>query len=202
MPLSILFAVTIFVTGVALGAIIAALWARGRMAEIDAGRRVAEANLMSAQGGLNKMTETFQAAADTALRATQQSFLDSARSTLEMVRTEMAGEMTQRQTAVEGVVRPIAETLAKQNGPIRPDVIVRLPGQRTLVVDAKVPLTAFLDAAAATSDADRHNAMMRHSQQVTKHIDQLSAKSYWNQFQPAPEFVVLFLPGDHFFSAA
>ena len=69
MPLSILFAVTIFVTGVALGAIIAALWARGRMAEIDAGRRVAEANLMSAQGGLNKMTETFQAAADTALRA-------------------------------------------------------------------------------------------------------------------------------------
>ncbi|PYT21650.1 MAG: DNA recombination protein RmuC [Acidobacteria bacterium] len=283
MPLSILFPITIFVTGVALGAIIAALWARGRMAEIDAGRRVAEANLISTQGGLNKMTETFQAAADTALRATQQSFLDSARSTLEMVRTEMTGEMTQRQTAVEGVVRPLSDSLARldaqiheiesarqrsfggieqqlqnlsqrelelqketaslstalrapqvrgrwgeltlrrvaelagmvercdfaeqethttENGRIRPDVIVRLPGQRTVVVDAKVPLTAFLDAAAATSEADRHNALMRHSQQLIKHIDQLSAKSYWNQFQPAPEFVVLFLPGDHFFSAA
>src|SRR5260370_36926188 len=119
MPLSILFAIAIFVTGVALGAIIAALWARGRMAEIDAARRVAEANLMSAQGGLNKMTETFQAAADTALRATQQSFLDSARSTLEMMRTEMAGEMTTRQTALAGVGRPPAASLSQLETPIQ-----------------------------------------------------------------------------------
>src|SRR5713226_6588033 len=117
------------------------------------------------------------------------------------------GEITLRRVAeLAGMVERCdfteQETHATENGRIRPDVIVRLPGQRTVVVDAKVPLTAFLDAAAATSEADRQNALMRHSQQVAKHIDQLSAKSYWNQFQPAPEFVVLFLPGDHFFSAA
>jgi DNA recombination protein RmuC len=94
------------------------------------------------------------------------------------------------------------ETQETESGRIRPDVIVRLPGDRTVVVDAKVPLTAYLDAMAATSDAERRNALMRHSQQVAKHVDQLSNKTYWQQFQPAPEFVVLFLPGDHFFSAA
>ncbi len=79
---------------------------------------------------------------------------------------------------------------------------VRLPGERTIVVDAKAPLTAYLDSVAATSDAERRNSLMRHSQQVAKHVDQLSNKAYWAQFQPAPEFVILFLPGDHFFSAA
>jgi DNA recombination protein RmuC len=93
-------------------------------------------------------------------------------------------------------------TQETESGRIRPDMTVRLPGDRTIVVDAKVPLTAYLDAVAATSEADRKNSLMRHSQQVAKHVDQLSNKTYWAQFQPAPEFVILFLPGDHFFSAA
>jgi DNA recombination protein RmuC len=81
-------------------------------------------------------------------------------------------------------------------------MIVRLPAGRSLVVDAKVPLTAFLDAAGAPDEASRKAALVRHSQQVFEHVRQLSSKQYWNQFQPAPELVVLFLPGDHFFSAA
>ncbi len=283
MPITTLFSVTVFVMGFVLGAILVALWMRGRVVELDAARRLAEVNLSSAQSSSGKLAETFQALADQALRTTQQTFLDSARSTLETVRVEMTGDMTQRQTAVETVVKPLTESLAKleiqvreiesarqhafggieqqlqtlsqrelelqketaslvtalrapqvrgrwgemtlrrvaelagmvercdffeqetqetESGRIRPDVIVRLPGDRTVVVDAKVPLTAYLDAMAATSDAERRNAFMRHSQQVAKHVDQLSHKTYWQQFQPAPEFVVLFLPGDHFFSAA
>jgi len=79
---------------------------------------------------------------------------------------------------------------------------VRLPGERSIVVDAKVPLTAYLDAVAATDEPARRSALQRHSQQVAEHVRQLSSKQYWSQFQPAPELVILFLPGDHFFSAA
>jgi DNA recombination protein RmuC len=85
---------------------------------------------------------------------------------------------------------------------IRPDMIVRLPGGRSLVVDAKVPLTAYLDAMGAPDAVSRKSALQRHGQQVSEHVRQLSSKQYWSQFQPAPELVVLFLPGDHFFSAA
>ena len=70
------------------------------------------------------------------------------------------------------------------------------------MVDAKVPLTAYLDAAGAPDEASRRAALQRHGQQVSEHVRQLASKQYWNQFQPAPELVVLFLPGDHFFSAA
>ncbi len=283
MPITTLFSVSLFISGFVLGAIFVGLFMRSRMVEIDAARKVAEANLASAQQGVGKMAETFQALADAALRSNQQTFLDTARSTLETVRAEMTGDMTQRQTAVETIVKPLADSLAKleaqiyemesarqrafggieqqlqalaqreldlqketaslvtalrapqvrgrwgestlrrvaelsgmvercdfveqesyetDTGRIRPDMIVKLPGGRTIVVDAKVPLTAYLDAVAAASETDRRNALMRHSQQVAKHVEQLSNKTYWQQFQPAPEFVILFLPGDHFFSAA
>jgi len=69
-------------------------------------------------------------------------------------------------------------------------------------VDAKVPLAAFLDAAAAPDDAKRREALKRHSQQVADHAGKLATKAYWSQLQPSPELVVLFLPGDHFLSAA
>src|SRR5258708_34867366 len=85
---------------------------------------------------------------------------------------------------------------------IRPDMIVRLPGGRSLVVDAKVPLTAYLEASGAADEPARRTFLQRHSQQLAEHVRQLSSKQYWNQFQPAPELVVLFLPGEHFFSAA
>jgi DNA recombination protein RmuC len=283
MPLTDFFAVSLFLTGFVLGLIFLWLFTRGKISELEAARKLAEINLSSAQAAPGKGGENFQALAAEALRSNQQSFLESARSTLETVRVEMTGDLTQRQTAVETVVRPLAESLAKleaqihelesarqrayggleqqlqtmaqreidlqketaslvtalrapqvrgrwgeitlrrvaelagmvercdfveqttqetESGRIRPDMTVRLPDDRTIVVDAKVPLTAYLDAVAASTDADRKNSLMRHSQQVAKHVDQLSNKAYWAQFQPAPEFVILFLPGDHFFSAA
>ena len=81
-------------------------------------------------------------------------------------------------------------------------MIVRLPGDRSLVVDAKVPLTAYLEAAGASDEPSRRAFLQRHGQQLAEHVRQLAGKQYWSQFQPAPELVVLFLPGDHFFSAA
>lgn len=88
------------------------------------------------------------------------------------------------------------------NSAQRPDMLVKLPGGRTLAVDAKVPLAAYLDAEAAADPAARDSALARHAQQVVRHVTQLGARDYWAQFQPAPEMVVLFLAGDHFLSAA
>jgi DNA recombination protein RmuC len=94
------------------------------------------------------------------------------------------------------------ESFASESGRLRPDMIVRLPGNRRIAVDAKVPLQAFLDASAAAKDEDRKAALDRHAQLVRTHMNQLATRSYWEQFEPAPEFVVLFLPGESFFSAA
>lgn len=85
---------------------------------------------------------------------------------------------------------------------LRPDVIVTLPGQRTVVVDAKVPLEAFLDAQEAGDDVTRRQCLQMHARQVRDHMQKLGAKGYWEQFPSSPEFVVMFLPGEAIFQAA
>ena len=81
-------------------------------------------------------------------------------------------------------------------------MLVKLPGGRTLAVDAKAPLSAYLDAEEAADPAARAAALDRHAQQLWRHVMDLSTREYWAQFDPAPEMVVLFLPGEHFMSAA
>ena len=258
-----------FLSGLFAGGLVVGLWMRARLARLEAARQFSE-------NAAVKLNETFQSLADSALRSNQTSFLVAARATLDAARHQMTGELAQKQTAIEGVIRPLSESLgrletqvrelertrekafgslgeqlqalARETGAlstalrspqargrwgevtlrrvaelagmvancdfleqatqendgvrIRPDMIVRLPNGRCLVVDAKVPLTAYLDAAAAGDEASRRSALQRHSQQVAEHVRQLAGKQYWSQFQPAPELVVLFLPGDHFFSAA
>ena len=254
-----------FLAGSALGALLVWLWLRTRLAELHL------KNENAAQ-----LSATFQSLADAALRSNQSAFLDAARSTLETVRAQMTGDISQKHTAIESVVKPLSDSIVRlethvrevererqkvagslgeqlqslaretvtlstalrnpqargrwgeitlrrvaelsgmirncdfleqdthdtSTGRIRPDMTVQLPGGRFLIVDAKTPLTAYLDAVAATEEAPRRAALHRHAQQVTEHVRQLSGKQYWSQFQPAPELVVLFLPGDHFFSAA
>jgi len=94
------------------------------------------------------------------------------------------------------------ETLANEDGRIRPDVIVRLPGNRTIVVDAKVPFEAFYESISTADDSIRLERLKEHARLVRTHIGALSRKSYWEAVQPAPEFVLLFLPGETFYSAA
>jgi DNA recombination protein RmuC len=89
-----------------------------------------------------------------------------------------------------------------EEGRLRPDLIVRLPGGRQIVVDAKAPVDAYLTAVEARDDLARDAALVLHAQQVRAHVTQLGKKSYFEQFSPAPEFVVLFVPGEAFFSAA
>ena len=85
---------------------------------------------------------------------------------------------------------------------IRPDLIVRLPNHRCIVVDAKTPLEAFLNSAACEDEVQRHNFLIEHAAAVRKHLDALSAKAYWNRFDESPDFVVCFLPSEVLFSAA
>jgi DNA recombination protein RmuC len=85
---------------------------------------------------------------------------------------------------------------------IRPDMIVRMPDRRELVVDVKTPLDAYLEAVEADSDAQRKLGLARHAKNVRAHIRMLASKSYWGQFEESPEFVILFIPGDQFLSAA
>lgn len=85
---------------------------------------------------------------------------------------------------------------------LRPDMVVRLPGGKCIVVDSKTPMDAYLDAIEATDDTRRQEALDRHARQVRTHIQQLSSKNYTAQFDQAPEFTVLFLPSESFFSAA
>lgn len=89
-----------------------------------------------------------------------------------------------------------------EHGRQRPDMLVRLPAGKTIVVDVKTPIDAFMDAVAAEDDHHREAALDRFARHVKDHIGQLSAKAYWAQFEPSPEFVVLFLPGEAYFSAA
>jgi DNA recombination protein RmuC len=88
------------------------------------------------------------------------------------------------------------------DGPLRPDMIVHLPYERTIVIDAKVPLDSYLMANEAKDDDMRKAKLIEHVRQIRKHMSQLSGKSYWDQFQPAPEFVFMFLPAESFYSAA
>ncbi len=83
-----------------------------------------------------------------------------------------------------------------------PDMIVRMPDQRELVVDVKTPLDAYLEAVEAKDDAQRQLGLQRHARNVREHVRKLSSKSYWEQFSRSPEFVILFIPGDQFLSAA
>jgi DNA recombination protein RmuC len=97
---------------------------------------------------------------------------------------------------------PQTTVTAEEGGMLRPDMVVMLPADKMIVVDAKTPVVAYLDALEAPDDVTRAEHLMRHAAHVRAHIEQLSRKAYWEQFPTAPEFVVLFLPGEMFFSAA
>lgn len=94
------------------------------------------------------------------------------------------------------------EQVTTAEGRLRPDLVVRLPGGKNLVIDSKAPLAAYLDAMEAPDDATRRQRLADHARQVRTHLSQLGSKAYWSQLDATPEFVVMFLPGEAVFSAA
>ena len=93
-------------------------------------------------------------------------------------------------------------TVSTGDGSLRPDLVVRIPGGKHVVVDAKAPLAAYLDAFETSDDAERRRLFTDHARQVREHIGKLSAKGYWRQFEPSPDFVVMFLPDESYLRVA
>ena len=113
------------------------------------------------------------------------------------------GELTLRRVAeLAGMAAQCDFYEQESSNGMRPDMLVKLPGNRTLPVDAKAPLSGYLDAEAALDEAARAVALDRHAQQLSRHVQTLAGREYWAGFDTAPEMVVLFLPGDHFLSSA
>ncbi|HOS10636.1 MAG: DNA recombination protein RmuC [Acidobacteriota bacterium] len=230
-----------------------------------------------------KLTDTFKALAGDTLNNNTDAFLKLAKETLDKVLTDAKGDLGKRQEAIQGMVKPLSESITKfeehvrtieknrqeaysgltehlkllstgqqqlqketanlvtalrkpqvrgrwgemtlrrvvelagmsehcdfaeqvtvstEEGRLRPDLVVKLPAEREIVVDAKVSLDAYLDAVAAETEDVRKTALARHASQVRTHMNMLASKAYWNQFPKAPEFVVMFIPGESFFGAA
>ncbi len=231
-----------------------------------------------------KLADTFKALSADALKSSSEQFLQLAKTSLSAHTEEAKGDLDQRRTAIETLVKPVAESLSQfqvrltemeksrtdsyaelrtqvrllgegqlglqretaalvkalrqpsgrgqwgemqlrrvvelagmqehcdfetqhstttdEGKNLRPDLIVKLPGGKIIVVDSKTPMDAYLDAIEATDDSVREESLHRHARQVRTHIQQLSSKNYTAQFAQAPEFTVLFLPSESFFSAA
>lgn len=117
------------------------------------------------------------------------------------------GEMTLKRLAeLAGMVEhcdfTTQETVSGEDGRMRPDMVVRMPDGREIVVDVKTPLDAYLSAVEAMDDATRTRHLEHHARKVRERVRELATKAYWNQFKNTPDFVVLFIPGDQFLSAA
>jgi len=251
---------------------------------MEAERRAAEEKHALLDRAETKLADTFKALSADALKGASEQFLHLAKSTLASQTEEAKGEIEKRKTAIETLVKPVADSLGKfelrigeieriregayselkeqvralgegqlglqretaslvkalrqptgrgqwgemqlrrvvelagmqehcdftlqtnttndEGKRLRPDLIVKLPGGKTIVVDSKTPMDAYLNALEATEDAERERFLTQHSLQIRKHISDLSSKEYTKQFEDTPEFTVLFLPSESFFSAA
>src|SRR5438270_4090467 len=183
-------AIALLIALVTLAAGFAAGWAlaRGRSASALAERDAARAEL-----GRVQATHTEQV---TQLRAERKPQARGRWGELQLRRcVEFAG-MTDRCDFTEQT------SVSTADGMLRPDMVIRLVGGKSIVVDSKVTLAAYLEAHDATDDVVRDERLTAHARHLRNHVDQLAAKAYWSQFSAAPEFVVLFVPGDAFLAAA
>ena len=167
-----------------------------KIRQIETAREVAYSNLtehlkglVSAQGNLERETAKLVGA----LRSS------STRGRWGEIQLQRVVEMAGMTSYCDFSLQATVET---EDGRLRPDLVIRLPNQKNVVIDAKAPLDAYLDAMEALDEDGRRSKMKDHARQIRSHLVRLGEKNYWKQFEPAPEFVVLFLPGETFFGAA
>ncbi|HHM05678.1 MAG TPA: DNA recombination protein RmuC [Gammaproteobacteria bacterium] len=162
-----------------------------------------EKERQEAYGSLTKHLET--------MAATQQALQGETRNLVQALRRPEVrgqwGELTLKRLAELAGMVPHCdfyeqESTATGEGLMRPDMIVRLPDEREIVVDVKTPLDAYLSAVDAPSDANKQEHLKHHARKLRERVRELAGKAYWSQFPKSPEFVVLFIPGDQFLSAA
>jgi DNA recombination protein RmuC len=168
----------------------------GKLQEVEKERVASYAGLVEQVRAMARTQQALQAETGKLAKALRAPHVRGRWGEIQLRRVvEMAGMLDYcdffEQVSVEG-----------DQGRQRPDLIVRLPGGKTVVVDAKAPLAAYLDAVDTVDDSARERLLVEHARQVRDHIVNLGGKAYWSQFQPAPDFVVMFLPGETFFSAA
>jgi DNA recombination protein RmuC len=225
---TVLSLLLVLAVGVLLGGVGGALWARARVAGDDGATRLAlesraadhavvkeglerlhdqmrdlEQHRVSWQSQLRQQVEDVRHSTDTLRRET------AALSTAlrkPQVRGRWGELHLRRAVEVAGLVSrcDFSEQVSVRNddGLQRPDLVVNLAGGKSVVVDSKVPLDAFLDATGADSDEERDAHLHRHARQLRQHVDTLGGKAYWRALPATPEFVVLFVPGESFLSAA
>lgn len=198
--------------GLALGAVVGVLWARARSVDSVAAGLVEQAEVMQ---GLDRLSDQMHH-----LDRERASWQGQFRQQVESLRRETASLSTalrkpqvrgrwgelhlRRAVELAGLVDrcDFSEQVQLDDGRLRPDLVVHLAGGKQLVVDAKVPLDAHLDAAAAEDATTRETHLARHARQLRTHVDQLSSKAYWRALPETPEFVVLFVPAESFLAAA
>ncbi len=255
----------------------------GLMTRLEEQEKAAKEKLALLEEARTKLSDAFKALSQEALKSNSTQFLELAKTNLDKYQEGARSELEKRQKAIDELVKPLKESLAKVDdklgliekarasgfaalteqikslatseadlkketanlvtalrrptvrgrwgeiqlkrvveiagmmeycdfrtqesadsefGRIRPDLVVRLPDDRIVVVDSKTPLEAYLQSIEATDEPTRAERLRQHAQAVRTHILNLSAKGYWDQFDQTPEFVVMFLPGEMFFSAA
>lgn len=200
--------------GLGLGALVGVLWVRSRPDAVEA---LVEASVDKAEvmQGLDRLSDQMLAL-DRARERWQGEFrhqVDSLRHETRSLSTALRkpqvrgrwGELhLRRAVELAGMVDrcDFAEQVRLEDGALRPDLVVRLAGGKSVVVDAKVPLDAYLDATSATDDEEARHHLGRHAAQVRAHVDALGAKAYWRALPETPEFVVLFVPAESFLAAA
>jgi DNA recombination protein RmuC len=198
------------VVGLALGAVVGVLWVRSRPSY--AAGLVEQAEVMQGLDRLGDLMLDLDRQRSRWQGQFHQHVADLQRETRSLstalrkpqVRGQWGELHLRRAVELAGMVDrcDFTEQVRLDDGARRPDLVVHLAGGRQVVVDSKVPLDAFLDAAAAVDDAVREAALQRHARQLRRHVDQLAAKAYWRSLEETPEFVVLFVPAESFLSAA
>ena len=198
--------------GLALGVVLGVLWVRARSVDAVGAGMVDQAEVMQ---GLDRLSDQMQHLDRERARWQGQFETEVSRLQLETRSLSTAlrkpqvrgrwGEMhLRRAVELAGLVDKcdFSEQVHLEDGRLRPDLVVHLSGGKELVVDSKVPLDAYLDAASADNKDDYRSHLRRHTAQLRTHVDQLASKAYWRFLDESPEFVVLFVPAESFLSAA